>query len=117
VATTNWCTHPADLVVARVRRTKNPDLEAIGALAPDLVVANAEENRQVNLDVHRAQGISVSVTDIRTVDHALDSIKTLLLAVGASDTMWWRVARCGRWCRSGVGRGCTWAGTPAPGTC
>ena len=53
VAATDWCTHPADLVVARVRRTKNPDLEAIGTLAPDLVVANAEENRQVDLDVLR----------------------------------------------------------------
>src|SRR5450759_3384885 len=49
VAATDWCTHPADLVVARVRGTKNPDLEAIRALAPDLVVANAEENREVDL--------------------------------------------------------------------
>jgi hypothetical protein len=54
VATTDWCTHPGGLVVARVRRTTNPDLDAIGALAPDLVVASAEENRQVDLDVHRA---------------------------------------------------------------
>lgn len=64
VAATDWCTHPADLVVARVGGTKNPDLEAIGALAPDLVVANAEENRQVDLDVLRTQGIPVWVTDI-----------------------------------------------------
>jgi len=73
VAATDWCTHPADLVVARVRGTKNPDLEAIRALAPDLVVANAEENREVDLDVLRGQGIPVWVTDIRTVDQALDS--------------------------------------------
>ena len=67
-AATDWCTHPADLVVARVGGTKNPDLEAIGALAPDLVVASDEENRRVDLDVLRAQGIVVWVTDIRTVD-------------------------------------------------
>ena len=42
VGATDWCTHPADLVVARVRGTKNPDLEAIGRLTPDLVVANAD---------------------------------------------------------------------------
>lgn len=93
VAATDWCTHPADLVVARVRGTKNPDLEAIAALAPDLVVANAEENRQVDLDVLRAQGIPVWVTDIRTVDQALASIETLLYAVGVTDAGWLAQAR------------------------
>ena len=88
VGATDWCTHPADLVVARVRGTKNPDLEAIGRLTPDLVVANAEENRQVDLDALRGQGIAVWVTDIRTVDQAITSIETLLRAVGASDTRW-----------------------------
>ena len=101
VAATDWCTHPADLVVARVRGTKNPDLEAIRALAPDLVVANAEENREVDLDVLRGQGIPVWVTDIRTVDQALDSIETLLRAVGAGDTRWLGQARD------------SWAQTPA----
>ena len=90
---TDWCTHPADLVVARVGGTKNPDLEAIGALAPDLVVASDEENRRVDLDVLRAQGIAVWVTDIRTVDQALASIETLLYAVGAGDTGWLDQAR------------------------
>jgi ABC-type Fe3+-hydroxamate transport system substrate-binding protein len=93
VAATDWCTHPADLVVARVGGTKNPDVGAIGALAPDLVVANAEENRQVDLDVLRAQGIAVWVTDIRTVDQALASIETLLRAVGDSDNGWLDLAR------------------------
>ena len=100
-AATDWCTHPADLVVARVRGTKNPDWEAIGALAPHLVVADAEENRQVDLDVLRAQGIAVWVTDIRTVDQALASIETLLRAVGATDTRWLDQARD------------SWARTPA----
>jgi len=93
VAATDWCTHPADLDVARVRGTKNPDLEAIGALAPDLVIANAEENRQVDLDVLRGQGIPVWVTDIRTVDQALASIEKLLRAVGISNTGWLDRAR------------------------
>jgi|SRR5450631_611501 len=101
VAATDWCTHPADLVVARVRGTKNPDLDAIRALAPDLVVANAEENRQVDLDVLRAQGIPLWVTDIRTVDQALGSIETLLRALGAGDTTWLDQARD------------SWAQTPA----
>jgi ABC-type Fe3+-hydroxamate transport system substrate-binding protein len=93
VGATDWCTEPADLVVARVRGTKNPDLEAIAALAPDLVVANAEENRQVDLDVLRGQGICVWVTDIRTVNQALASIENLLQAVGVTDAGWLASAR------------------------
>ena len=74
VAVTDWCTHPGDLDdlgVARIRGTKNPDVDAIVALAPDLVVANAEENRPADLDALRAAGLAVYVTDIRTVDDAL----------------------------------------------
>ena len=29
VGATDWCTHPADLAVTRVRGTKNPDVRAI----------------------------------------------------------------------------------------
>jgi len=88
VGATDWCTHPADLVVARVRGTKNPDLAAIKMLAPDLVVASAEENRRVDLDALRAHEIPVWVTDIRTVDQALTSIEMLLRAVGVRDAGW-----------------------------
>jgi ABC-type Fe3+-hydroxamate transport system substrate-binding protein len=45
VGATDWCTHPAGLTVTRVRGTKNPNLATIRDLAPDLVVANKEENR------------------------------------------------------------------------
>ena len=45
VGATDWCTHPPDLEVPRVRGTKNPDLAAVRALGPDLVVTNQEENR------------------------------------------------------------------------
>ena len=101
VGATDWCSHPAGLVVARVRGTKNPDLEAIGALAPDVVVANAEENRQVDLDTLRAQGVPVWVTDIRTVDQAMVSIEKLLYAVGATDTGWLDQARSS-WAQPGA---------------
>ena len=93
VAATDWCTYPPDLAVARVGGTKNPDVEAVVALAPDLVVANAEENRPPDLDALRAHGIPVWVTDIRTVDQALTSIERLLCAVGAIDIGWLSQAR------------------------
>jgi len=59
VGATDWCTHPAGLDVARVRGTKNPDLRAIERLRPDLVVANQEENRE--LDVHRLRERGLAV--------------------------------------------------------
>lgn len=74
---TDWCTHPADLAVPRVRGTKNPDLAAIRALEPDLVVANKEENRSLDVRRLRESGVPVWVTDIETVPQALDSLERL----------------------------------------
>jgi hypothetical protein len=71
VGATDWCTHPGDLDargVVRVRGTKNPDLDRIVALAPDLVLANVEENRRPDVEALRAKGLAVWVTDVRTVD-------------------------------------------------
>ena len=75
---TDWCTHPAGLDVPRVRGTKNPDLEAVIALRPDVVLANEEENRPADLAALRAAGLPVWVTVIRTLDEALVSLRRLL---------------------------------------
>jgi ABC-type Fe3+-hydroxamate transport system substrate-binding protein len=57
VGATDWCTHPADLAVTRVRGTKNPERAAIIALAPDLVIANREENRKLDVVRLRAEPV------------------------------------------------------------
>ncbi len=93
VGATDWCTHPADLDVTRVRGTKNPDLERIQELAPDLVIANAEENRAVDLDALRALGIDVWLTSMTTVDEALDQLDELLTAITGDVPRWLRDAR------------------------
>jgi ABC-type Fe3+-hydroxamate transport system substrate-binding protein len=86
---TDWCSHPADLDVARVRGTKNPDLDAIVALSPDLVLANEEENRVADLDALRAAGVPVWVTVIRTLDDALASLRRMLVtAMGLPEPEW-----------------------------
>ncbi|WP_068254903.1 helical backbone metal receptor [Janibacter corallicola] len=77
VGATDWCTHPADLDVARVRGTKNPNLSAIADLSPDLVVANKEENRELDVRRMRERGIDVWVTDIEDVPSALTSMRRL----------------------------------------
>ncbi len=78
VGATAWCTHPADLDVQRVKGTKNPDIDAIIELRPDFVVANHEENREVDVAALEAAGISVWVTRITTVAESLDSMERLL---------------------------------------
>jgi ABC-type Fe3+-hydroxamate transport system substrate-binding protein len=77
VGATAWCTHPADLDVKRVRGTKNPDLAAITELKPDIVLANQEENRRIDVERLRAAGVPVWVTVIRTVDEAMASLRTM----------------------------------------
>src|SRR4051812_632442 len=78
VGATDWCTHPADLDVARVGGTKNPSVDAVIALRPELVLANEEENREVDLQQLRAAGLEVDVTFVRTVDQGLSELRRIL---------------------------------------
>lgn len=78
VGATDWCTHPAHLDVVRVRGPKNPSLGLIEGLRPDLVVANQEENRRIDVDRLRAAGVAVWVTRIDSVGEALTSLGRLL---------------------------------------
>ncbi|MFF4843339.1 helical backbone metal receptor [Streptomyces collinus] len=80
---TDWCTHPPGLDVTRVGGTKNPDVERIRALAPDLVIANEEENRAPDLDALRAAGLTVLVTEVRSVPRAFRELERVLTACGA----------------------------------
>ena len=91
VGATDWCTHPEGLDVARVRGTKNPDRAAIAELAPDLVIANKEENRELDVSRLRAAGIPVWVTDIETGPQALASMRRLLVEACAWAEPTWLV--------------------------
>nr|WP_202538885.1 helical backbone metal receptor [Streptomyces sp. SID8379] len=86
---TDWCTHPAGLDVARVGGTKNPDVPAIVALRPDLVVANEEENREPDLAALRAAGIEVLVTEVRQLPQAVRELDRVLRACGARSRPRW----------------------------
>ncbi|MEU1303459.1 helical backbone metal receptor [Streptomyces shenzhenensis] len=86
---TDWCTHPADLPVTRVGGTKNPRVDRIVALAPDLVIANEEENRAPDLDTLRAAGLTVLVTEVRSVPQAFRELARVLTACGATARPRW----------------------------
>lgn len=91
VGATDWCTHPAGLDVARVRGTKNPDRQAIIDLAPDLVIANREENRELDVARLRAAGVPVWVTRIETVDEAFGSMRRMFTEALAWDVPDWLI--------------------------
>lgn len=81
VACTRFCEQP-DL--AHVGGTKDPDLEAIVALAPDLVVVDAEENRREDHDALAAAGLAVHVLRVRGLDDLDPQLGDLAGAVGAT---------------------------------
>ena len=94
VAATIWCTQPPDLDVERVRGTKNPDVQRIIELRPDLVLANKEENRRTDVERLRAAGIPVWVTVTETVPGAIESLRRMFEdALGWEEPEWLRQCR------------------------
>lgn len=91
VGATDWCSHPADLGagVVRIGGTKNPDVGRVVALAPDLVVANEEENREPDLAALRAAGVEVLLTEVRDVPQALRELERVVTACGARTRPRW----------------------------
>ena len=77
---TDYCVHPADSVrrVPKVGGTKNPDLQRLKAIMPDLIIANQEENGQAALEALAAEGFRIWLTFPRTVRHALDLLHDLV---------------------------------------
>jgi ABC-type Fe3+-hydroxamate transport system substrate-binding protein len=79
VGVTDWCVHPEEGVrrLAKVRGTKNPDHAAIDRLAPDLIIANLEENRAIDVERMRERGHTVWVDYPRTVAEAIAQVHWL----------------------------------------
>jgi ABC-type Fe3+-hydroxamate transport system substrate-binding protein len=84
VGVTAYCVEPRDVVrtKTRVGGEKDPDLAAIRALAPDLVVANVEENVREHVETLRGWGVPVWVTYPRTVAEGLAMIRELGAVTG-----------------------------------
>jgi len=86
VGVTRYCNRPRDVLrkVPKVGGTKNPDLGRIRVLAPDLVVANAEENRAEDIAELRGE-FAVDVSLPRTVAEVPAAVRALARAVGRPD--------------------------------
>jgi len=74
IAVTKFCEQP-DL--RNVGGTKNPDVEAIVALRPDLVVLCDEENRREDADALASAGVRIHVMTVETVDAVAPELRRL----------------------------------------
>ncbi len=70
VGVTKYCTSGAPEGIERVGGTKNPDVQRVIALRPDVVLVNTEENRSEDLDRLREAGLTVEEFYPRTVAEA-----------------------------------------------
>ena len=85
VGITVYCVEPRAIVGGKTKigGEKNPDLETIRGLEPDLVIANVEENLREHVDALRAWSIPVWVTYPRTVVEGIQLIAELGAVTGA----------------------------------
>lgn len=87
VGVTEYCVEPRGAFdqVPRLRGTKNPDVRAIVALEPDLVLASEEENRRIDVERLRDAGLSVHVTRVRTLAQLATSLARLARVLDVQD--------------------------------
>lgn len=79
VACTRFCEQPQ---LRHVGGTKDPDVEAIVALAPELVVVDREENRRPDAEALAARGVRVHVTHVTGLADVAPTLGALASAVG-----------------------------------
>jgi ABC-type Fe3+-hydroxamate transport system substrate-binding protein len=79
VGCTRFCEQPA---LHHVGGTKDPDLDAIAELAPDLVLLNDEENRKEDHDALVALGLDVHVVRVNAVDDVPGAMVEMAARVG-----------------------------------
>ena len=83
VGVTKFCIHPAEARQSAtvIGGTKNFDFDKIAALNPDLIIGNKEENYQDGIG-QLAERYPVWMSDISTLDDALDMIRRVGLITG-----------------------------------
>ncbi|MFM1932060.1 MAG: hypothetical protein RL226_1363 [Bacteroidota bacterium] len=78
VGITKFCVRPEKKwkEVARIGGTKNVRFENVKRLQPDLIIANKEENDKAQIEA-LAEDYNVLITDVRSVNAALDMIEAV----------------------------------------
>lgn len=87
VGRTKFCVHPAGRVerVESVGGTKNPKVDRIVALAPDLVLLNEEENRREDAERLLAAGVRTHASMPRTAEETAAMVRDIGRAIERGD--------------------------------
>lgn len=87
VGITKYCVHPADGVagIEKVGGTKDPRVERIVGLAPDLVLLNQEENRIEDAEALEAAGVRCHTSFPRRVDETAAMVRSIGEALGRGE--------------------------------
>lgn len=86
VGRTRYCVEPALPGVPTVGGTKDVDVDAIVALAPDLVLANQEENARPAVEAMISLGLPIHVSFPRTVADSVTYLRDLATLLGVPAT-------------------------------
>ena len=81
LACTRFCEQPA---FTHVGGTKDPDIDAIVALAPDVVLMDREENRRDDAERLAELGIDVFATHVTRVDDVPEMLAALADRLGVA---------------------------------
>lgn len=86
VGDTDFCDYPEDAKKKhKVGGAKNPNLEEVAALHPDLVLVTKELNRLETVNALEQMGISAYATNPNTVEEVVSSTKRLAEVLGAPE--------------------------------
>ena len=87
VGRTKFCIHPADRVgaVEKVGGTKDPKIDRIIELAPDLVLLNEEENRREDAETFQRAGVRCHVSFPHTALETAEMVRSIAAAIDARD--------------------------------
>ena len=87
VGITRYCVHPAERVIdiEQVGGTKDPDVERIVALKPDLVLLNEEENRREDAEELEREGVHCHVSFPRDIDDTAQMVRSIAAALERED--------------------------------
>lgn len=86
IGITKFCVHPEEWFQTKQRAggTKNPNLQLIRELQPDLVLANKEENRKEDILALRGQ-IQVYTSDVSTIEENIEVVRHIGLLANRED--------------------------------
>jgi len=79
VGVTRWCEHPE---LPALGGTKDPDIDAVRRIAPDLVIMCEEENRREDADALEAAGVAVHALRVRSLADVGPELATLAVRLG-----------------------------------